>query len=323
MDKPTALESDETLLTDATAATTNEAVVPELYNFSRAGEISGHAMRAITTINDQFARNLTHTLAAWLRTQFEMKLVAGEQLLYGEFVERLPNPVYVCSIRLEPFDATGLMEIDLALASPIVDLLLGGVGRVGAMRQLSGIEEEILGAVVQKVVQELNVAWQSVGLNLAFEKRETEAQVARTMSSSEKTLCVNFEARMPETRGRINLCLPSAVLNTILRQLVAEGYRPRRRSKEARVRMGELIGEAGVGAVLQFPPLRLRAQELAGLRVGTVLRLPLPQHAEAEFCVGGLRIGPARLVRTGEHRGAQLAEKSPGSMNAAKAAVVN
>jgi flagellar motor switch protein FliM len=143
------------------------------------------------------------------------------------------------------------------------------------------------------------------------------------MSSSEKTLCVNFEARMPETRGRINLCLPSAVLNTILRQLVAEGYRPRRRSKEARVRMGELIGEAGVGAVLQFPPLRLRAQELAGLSVGTVLRLPLPQHADAEFCVGGLRIGAAHPVRTGEHRGAQLAEKSPGSMNLAETAVVN
>ncbi len=312
MDKAPLSKSDETLVTDVAATITQETAAPELYNFSRAGEISGHAMRAITTINDQFARNLTHTLAAWLRTQFEVKLVAGEQLLYGEFIERLPNPVYVCSIRLEPFDATGLMEIDLALASPIVDLLLGGVGRVGAMRQLSGIEEEILGAVVQKVVQELNVAWQAVGLHLTFEKRETEAQVARTMSSSEKTLCVNFEARMPETRGRINLCLPSAVLNTILRQLVAEGYRPRRRSKEARIRMGELIGEAGVGAVLQFPPLRLRARELAGLGVGSILRLPLPQHAEAEFCVGGLRIGGAYPVRTGEHRGAQLAEKSLG-----------
>ena len=89
------------------------------------------------------------------------------------------------------------------------------------------------------------------------------------------------------------------------------------------MRMGELIGEAGVGAVLQFPPLRLRAQELAGLTVGSVLRLPLPQHAEAEFCVGGLRIGGAHPVRTGEHRGAQLVEKSGGSMNAAAAVSVN
>ena len=53
----------------------------------------------------------------------------GEQLPYGEFVERLPNPAYVCSMRLEPFDATGLMEIDLTLAWPIVDVLLGGVGQ--------------------------------------------------------------------------------------------------------------------------------------------------------------------------------------------------
>ena len=40
----------------------------ELYNFSRAGQISNEQMQAISTVNDLFARNLTHNLAAWLRT---------------------------------------------------------------------------------------------------------------------------------------------------------------------------------------------------------------------------------------------------------------
>ncbi len=30
-----------------------------------------------------------HALGAWLRTQFDVRLVAGEQLPYGDFVERL------------------------------------------------------------------------------------------------------------------------------------------------------------------------------------------------------------------------------------------
>ena len=34
-------------------------------------------------------------------------------------------------------------------------------------------------SVVQKVVHELNVAWKPVGLQMAFERRETEAQGAR------------------------------------------------------------------------------------------------------------------------------------------------
>ena len=68
----------------------------------------------------------------------------------------------------------------------------------------------------------------------------------------------------------------------------------------------ELMGEAKIGAVLQFPVMRLRASELAALEPGTVLRLPLPKHSTSELRVGGLQFGRAHPVRTGEHRGAQL-----------------
>src|SRR5260370_33656247 len=89
---------------------------PERYSFSRAGGISNEQMRAISSVNDLFARNLMHSLGAWLRTPLEVRLVAGEQLPYGDFVERIARPMYGCSIRLEPFDAVGLMEGDLAVA---------------------------------------------------------------------------------------------------------------------------------------------------------------------------------------------------------------
>jgi flagellar motor switch protein FliM len=281
-------------------------VVQELYDFSRAGQISNDKMRAISSVNDLFARNLMHTLGAWLRTPFKMKLVAGEQLPFGEFLERLSSPSYICSIRLEPLGAVGLLELELALAAPIVDVLLGGVGRAWPTRELTEIEEAILTSVVQMAVRELNLAWQSVGLEFVFEKRESEPAIARMLTAGEKTLCVSFEARMPEAQGAMNLCLPAVVLNAILRRLISEGDRPKRRSKEAQARMRELMGEVKVGAALQFPVMRLRGSELAALEPGTVLRLPLAKHSTSELRVGGLQFGRAHPVRTGEHRGAQL-----------------
>ena len=280
----------------------------ERYDFSRAGQISNDQMRAISSVNDLFARNLMHTLGAWLRTPFKMKLVAGEQLPFSEFLERLSSPSYICSIRLEPLGAVGLLELELALAAPIVDVLLGGVGRAWPTRELTEIEESILTSVVQMTVQELNLAWQAVGLEFVFEKREFDPTVARMLAAGEKTLCVSFEARMPEAQGAMNLCLPAVVLNAILRRLISEGDRPKRRSKEAHKRIRELMGEAKVGAALQFPVMRLRGSELAALEPGTVLRLPLAKHSASELRVGGLRLGQAHPVRTGEHRGAQLEE---------------
>ena len=309
-------------LGEAAAAPGSEAG-PELYNFSRAGQISNEQMRAISTVNDLFARNLMHSLGAWLRTPFEVMLVAGEQLAYGEFVERLSRPTYVCSMRLEPFDAVALMELDLTLAWPMVDVLLGGVGQAAVARELTGIEEAVLVSVVRRIVHELNVAWKPVGLQMAFERRETEDHVERMMTATEKTLCVSFEVRVPEAQGVLMLCFPASVLNAILRRMVAEGGRPRRRSSEARTRMRELVGEVTVGAVLQFPPVRLRARELSALAPGSVLRLPLPKHSDAELRVGGLALGRAHPVRMGEHRGAQLESVNSGGYAMVAAGSVN
>jgi len=305
------LGQDEIDAMFATARADADAVQPvveavEQYNFGRAGNISNEQMRAIATVNDLFARNLMQSVAAWLRIEYKVTLVSGEQMGYTEFVERMTEGTYVCSIRLEPLGAMGLIELELALASPMVDLLLGGKGRPEAPRTLTDIEELIMASVVQMMVKELNAAWEPVGLQFAFERRESTAQVARMMPAGEKTLCVCFEVKMPEVQGVLNICLPAVVLNTILRRLISGRDRPRRVAQEVRARVRELVGESKVGSVLQFPPMQLQASRIAELQVGSVLRLPMPRHAAAELKVVGLALGPAWPVRMGEHRGARM-----------------
>ncbi|HEU4636866.1 MAG TPA: FliM/FliN family flagellar motor switch protein, partial [Edaphobacter sp.] len=257
-------------------------------------------------VNDLFARNLMHSMGTWLRMSFRVKLVAGEQLPFSEFLERLSAMAYICSLRLEPLGAVGLLELDLALVAPIVDVLLGGVGRTAPPREPTDVEEAIMRSVIEMIVQELTLAWQAVGLEFAFEKRETEAQAARMMTLGEKTLCVSFEVRMPEVQGVVNLCLPAVVLNAILRRLIAEGDRPRRRSRESATRMRELMADSRVEVQLQLPVIRLRAGLIRSLEAGSVLRLPMARHEACELIVGGLQMGKARAMRTGEHRGARL-----------------
>ena len=74
------------------------------------------------------ARNLTHNLAAWLRTRFQVNLVSAEQIQFNEFLPRIPEISYVASVRLEPLGALSVLQLDLGLAPPIIDLLLGGRG---------------------------------------------------------------------------------------------------------------------------------------------------------------------------------------------------
>ena len=97
---------------EAAAAEVRARVVP--YNFSSAGQISTEQLRAISMLNDLFARNLTHNLAAWLRTRFQVNLVSAEQIQFNEFLLRIPEISYVASVRLEPLGALSVLQLDLA-----------------------------------------------------------------------------------------------------------------------------------------------------------------------------------------------------------------
>jgi flagellar motor switch protein FliM len=279
-------------------------VVP--YNFSSAGQISNDQLRAISMLNDLFARNLTHNLAAWLRTRFQVNLVSAEQIPFNEFVLRIPEISYVASVRLEPLGALSVLQLDLALAPPIIDLLLGGEGRDGPLRELTDIEESILGSVVEIVCRELTAAWQPVGLSFNFERRQMQTQVARIMAVTEKTLCLSFEIRMPHSSGLLNLAFPAVVANTILRRLTSDWGRKRRHAGETRERMEAVARRIRFGATLQLPAVRLQASVIENLEVGTVLRLDLASNALPEWKVGGQTLHRAQAIRLGAHRAARI-----------------
>jgi flagellar motor switch protein FliM len=279
-------------------------VVP--YNFSSAGQISNEQLRAISMLNDLFARNLTHNLAAWLRTRFQVNLVSAEQIQFNEFLLRIPEISYVASVRLEPLGALSVLQLDLALAPPVIDLLLGGEGRDGPMRELTDIEESILGSVVEIVCRELTAAWQPVGLSFNFERRQMQTQVARIMSVTEKTLCLSFEIRMPHSSGLLNLAFPAVVANTILRRLTSDWGRSRRHAAETRARMEASARRIRFGGSLQLPAVHLPATEIENLEPGRILRLDLAANTLPVWQVGGQTLARVQPIRHGAHRGARI-----------------
>jgi flagellar motor switch protein FliM len=278
----------------------------QTYSFSRAGQISNEQMRAISLLNDIFARNLTHNLGVWLRSRFQVNLVSAEQMPFNEFMLRIPDLAYVGSVRLEPLRALSVLQLDLALAPPMIDLLLGGEGKPDQVRELTDIEESILTSVAEVICRELSAAWQAVGLSFTFERRQLHTQIARVMPVAEKTLCLSFEVRMPGASGMLNLAFPAVVSNTVLRRLVGDWSRQHRHSPETRERMQELVGRVRVGAALQLPPLRVAGRELEDLYEGRILKLPMVASHSAELRIAGVPLFEGYPVNHEEQRGAHL-----------------
>jgi flagellar motor switch protein FliM len=283
------------------------------YSFSSAGQISTDQLRAISMLNDLFARNLTHNLAAWLRTRFQVNLVSAEQIQFNEFLLRIPEISYVASVRLEPLGALSVLQLDLGLAPPMVDLLLGGDGKDGPLRELTEIEESLLGSVVEIICRELTAAWQPVGLSFNFDRRQMQTQVARIISVTEKTLCLSFEIRMPHSAGLLNLAFPAVVANTILRRLTTDWGRGKRHAEGTRKHMEAVARRIPFGCALQLPTFKLEANALEQLKPGDVLRLGVQAGALAEWRVAGKPLAHALAMRRGGFRAARIERVVTGS----------
>ena len=134
-------------------------------------------------------------------------MVSAEHLTYRDYLRRLPEVTYMCSCKLVPMDVTALLQLDLSIAFPLIDLLLGGEGK-GTLepREVTEIEEQILESVVQIFCREMGVAWQALGLEFHFDRRQQPANALRLMPPDDKTLALSFSINMLETRGSADGC---------------------------------------------------------------------------------------------------------------------
>ena len=294
-----------------TSATAKTAQM-ERWNLNEAGRLRKEQLHALSQLHESFARNLTHSLGAYLRDTFEVALVSVEQLAYREFLARVPDITYYASFRLQPSECTGVLQLDLSLAFPVIDLLLGGQGLIETMsREVSEIEELILEGVGNIICRELGAVWQPLGVGLEFEQRQAGAQMLRLMPAQEKTLALTFEVTMPGSHGMLNIAVPAVVSNALLRKLSTElVFRRRREAPVQQASIRQRLLDSSVELVLGTPLLPVKLGRLLAMRPGQVLALRRPIEEPASLRLGGRDCWLARPVQSGvRRRAAQLVER--------------
>jgi len=74
----------------------------EPWDARESGHLGKDQVRAISQPHEVFARNLTHSLGAYLRVGFGAALVSAEYLAFREFLGSLPEVTYLASFQLSP-----------------------------------------------------------------------------------------------------------------------------------------------------------------------------------------------------------------------------
>jgi flagellar motor switch protein FliM len=275
--------------TEARAGRRRRAV--QSYDFRRPNRISKDQVRTLQVIHDGFGKVVGSSLSAYLRTMVDVRVTSLEQITYGEFIRSLPTPSSLSIFEMPPLKGEAAVTMSPQVVFPMIDRTLGGPGRSGLYtRDFTEIERSIIERMVERTLVDLGQAWLHLGsFNPKLRSVETNPQFVQIVGPSEVVLLISFAMKVSDALGSLGICFPFSMLEPIVAKLTEtrsfavaqrDPSRHSARAVEAELRRTRVPVRAFLGEIL------LTMRELAGLKVGDVLRLDASPGSLAVLQVG-------------------------------------
>lgn len=276
-----------------------------LFDFRRPDRIAKSQLHAIHQLHDNFVRNLVSSLSAYLRSYLIINLVSVEQLSYAEFLECLPSPTCLASVGLKPYDGNAVLELNSSLIFPILEILLGGDGKLqfNTAREITEIEQVLLDGLLRLILRDLREAWTFVTpIEFTIDNIETEPQFLQILAPTEAVVAVAIEIRIGDSIGMMNIAMPSIIIK-MMRQKFDQQWTLRKSASTEAEQAGvlNLLRTAELPGEVRLSGPRLLLRDLMSLEEGDVLSFEYPAARPLDLALSGRTKYHGEMVNAGHH----------------------
>lgn len=200
------------------------------YNFRRPDRVNKEQIRSLHFLHDRFARNMSTSLSAYLRTVTEVNVASVDQFTYAEFLMSLPDPTAFYAISLAPLEGLAALELNPSVAFSMIDRMLGGSGRgMAPTRGLTEIEHNVIDGVMKLLLEHLTETWRNiVDVRFRVNGRDTRPQMLQVAAPNEVVVIIGFDMKIGDARGMLNFCLPATAIESVGDAFTHTWYRTHR-----------------------------------------------------------------------------------------------
>lgn len=290
-------------------------IVP--YNFRRPDRLSKDQVRSLYLLHDLFAHSLSTSLPLFLRTISEVNLISVEQQAYSEYLRGLPDPTTVFTISASSLKGVFAIEINSAIAFPIIDRLLGGSGDgLTEKRPATDLELKILEGFLTVVNENYRDAWKPIS---AFETdivgRETRPQMLQIIAPNEVVATIAYQVQIGDAIGSMSICLPVVLLESVIEKFSQSSYSTAKSTEpEATRALLETLSTVNFPVETSLEKVSAAVSDLMNLSVGDVLRTNHQIEKPLKVSVGGSEKFSGRIAALDGRMIVQLTEKMQKSL---------
>jgi flagellar motor switch protein FliM len=286
-----------------------ETVVP-LGRGGRPKPLRPFRVRPATTLKDEheqvlalvgqnFCRLFAADLSGYVGAEVEITTSPVQQWSWDDLLAALPEPYCAARLHVPPMEGTGLVVMDVPLATAIVEKLMGGAGIAQERTDpLTEVELTLVGEVHQRASTDLA---ESLALVVRTEpttaRQESRLELIRASAARSLLIAFEFDVTMNSAVGHLRVAVPAEPLLASL-----EAFSGTSAAATSLASTGRL-GDCAVEATVRFNDTAVPSHRVVDLAPGQVLRLDHPVDLPLTLYVGDL---PFLAVLAGR-RGAQKA----------------
>jgi flagellar motor switch protein FliM len=293
----------------ANAPRRSQTVLP--YDFRRPNRIAKEQIRTLQMLHDAYARSVSSSLSAYLRSLVDVQLSSVEQVTYGEFMGGVSSPSVLGIFEMTPLKGAAIIDLNPHLVFPMIDRILGGPGRATIqVRELTEIERALVERVFRKLLTDLQQAWtQMARLQVKLLNLETNPQFIQLTSANDIAILVSFDIRMGDGQGVMSLCFPFAMLEPLLPKLMTQrwfGTTPGVEGGQVSRELDSHVRSTPLEVRAVLEPIRIPINALTQLAPGDVLPLPWKDDMSVILEIGGRAQFVGRAGRKNRRRAVEI-----------------
>jgi flagellar motor switch protein FliM len=261
------------------------------YDFQHQEGLERGRLRRLTPVLEVVAHRVAGSLTSVLHTPVRVQVGELEQQRWEHFANELPEPTFLTGATVSPFGGRIVLHLPTALAFALVEIRLGGSGAApGPDRQLTEIEQRLVGEVAVSSLEELPLAFAAVvSFSLGAMSSVTSPMLMQAAKPTEMCLTIGLNFDLGDGGAHdASICVPLSVLLPMLDSLERiNQVQSRGDSERVLEDIRARLLDAPIEARICFPDFALSSAELSSLVPGDVLGL-------------GSRPGSALSMRVGD-----------------------
>ncbi|PKL83967.1 MAG: flagellar motor switch protein FliM [Ignavibacteriae bacterium HGW-Ignavibacteriae-3] len=286
-----------------------------LFDFRLPNRISKNQLRVLRSIFENFAESFSSFLVTKLQTVVNINVTSVDQIYYSEYVLSVANPACLFTFDISKTDVKGILELNNDLALALVDKLLGGNGLgTKQTKVITPIEQRVLRVVVERVMQDLRKAWQTVdNFEFSLERFEPDIDFAQITSQSESVLLISFEILVGEQSFLMNICFATFAFDNILAKLSTQKLSSIRATKYFGVTAKEVLeshlAKTFLPLQVEFGKSKLSINELMEMKVGDIIQLETKVSDDQHVRTGTHNLFSGRIGVANNHKAIKITRK--------------